>query len=46
MDVVIWTAVFFGGDLLILIFLLAWAFKKDREKKARLATEGAEADEG
>ncbi|HSI91955.1 MAG TPA: hypothetical protein VK925_00565 [Jiangellaceae bacterium] len=45
MDVVIWTAVFFGGDLLILIFLLTWAFKKDRDK-ARLATEGAEADEG
>jgi hypothetical protein len=38
MDVVIWTTVFLGGDLLIVIFLLAWAFKKDREK-ARLATE-------
>lgn len=32
MDVVVWTTVFLGGDLLILIFLLAWAVKKDREK--------------
>ncbi|WP_281354388.1 hypothetical protein [Phytoactinopolyspora halotolerans] len=36
MDVVIWTLIFLGGDLLILIFLLSWAVKKDREK-ARLA---------
>jgi hypothetical protein len=42
MDVVVWTAVFLGGDLLILTFLLAFAVKKDREK-ARLA---AESDQG
>ncbi|GGX76926.1 hypothetical protein GCM10007160_00090 [Litchfieldella qijiaojingensis] len=39
MDVVIWTLIFLGGDLLILIFLLAWAVKKDREKAARLTDE-------
>lgn len=39
MDVVIWTLIFLGGDLLILIFLLAWAVKKDREKAARLNDE-------
>jgi hypothetical protein len=35
-EVIFWTAVFFGGDLLALAFLIAWAVKKDREK-ARVA---------
>lgn len=39
MDVVIWTLIFVGGDLLILIFLMFWAAKKDREKAARYAEE-------
>lgn len=38
MDVVVWTLIFLGGDLLIVIFLMAFAVKKDREK-ARLAVE-------
>jgi hypothetical protein len=38
-DVVIWTVIFLGGDLLILIFLMAFAVKKDREKAARAAEE-------
>lgn len=38
MDVVIWTLIFLGGDLLIVVLLLAFAFKKDREK-ARLAAQ-------
>lgn len=50
MDVVLWTLIFLGGDLLIVIFLLAFAFRKDREK-ARLAAEpvqglAAEPDQG
>jgi predicted membrane-bound mannosyltransferase len=32
MEVVIWTLVFLGGSALIVIFLLSWAFKKDRDK--------------
>lgn len=32
MEVAVWTTLFVGGDLLILIFLLMWAVKKDREK--------------
>lgn len=32
MDVVVWTLVFLGGNLLIVTFLLAYAYKKDREK--------------
>ena len=32
MDVVFWTLVFLGGDILILVLLLFWAVKKDREK--------------
>lgn len=36
MDVVVWTLIFLGGDLLILVFLLIWAFRKDQEK-AQLA---------
>lgn len=39
MDVVIWTLIFVGGDLLILVFLMVWAAKKDREKAARLTDE-------
>jgi hypothetical protein len=39
MDVVIWTLIFLGGDVLILIFLMVWAVRKDREKAARLADE-------
>lgn len=35
MDVVIWTLIFLGGDLLIVIWLLTWAIRKDREKSAR-----------
>lgn len=31
-EVLVWTLVFFGGDLLILAFLLYWAWRKDREK--------------
>lgn len=31
-EVIFWTVVFFGGDLLALAFLIAWAVKKDREK--------------
>lgn len=43
MDVVVWTLIFLGGDLLIVIFLLAFAFVKDREK-ARLAAESEQGD--
>lgn len=32
MDVVVWTLVFLGGTLLILLGLMAFAAKKDREK--------------
>lgn len=32
MDVVIWTLVFLGGTLVILLSLMAFAAKKDREK--------------
>lgn len=33
-EVLVWTAVFLGGDVLVLILLLFWAVKKDREKRA------------
>ena len=36
-EVVIWTLVFFLGDLAVIIGLLAFAVRKDREK-ARLGT--------
>lgn len=29
---IVWTLVFFGGDLLVVIALIAFAVKKDREK--------------
>lgn len=32
MDVVVWTLIFVGGDVVVLVFLLWWAAKKDREK--------------
>lgn len=32
MDVVVWTLVFLGGTVLILLGLMAFAAKKDREK--------------
>lgn len=35
MEVAVWTTLFVGGDLLILIFLLLWAVKKDRAKALR-----------
>ncbi len=41
MDVVVWTSIFVGGDVLILAFLMFWAAKKDREK----ALHGGDADE-
>lgn len=31
-EVAFWTAFFFGGDVLALVFLVLWAAKKDREK--------------
>jgi hypothetical protein len=31
-EVIFWTAVFYGGDVLALAGLIAWAAKKDREK--------------
>lgn len=31
-EVIFWTAVFFGGDVLVLVLLILWAIKKDREK--------------
>lgn len=31
-EVVLWTLVFLGGNLLIVILLLAYAFRRDREK--------------
>ena len=31
-EVIFWTAVFFGGDVLAFAFLLGWAVKTDREK--------------
>lgn len=34
MDVVVWTLIFVGGDVLILLFLVLWAIRKDREKAA------------
>jgi hypothetical protein len=37
MDVVIWTLVFLGGSVLLVAFLLTWAWRKDREKQ-RLAS--------
>jgi hypothetical protein len=40
-EVLIWTLVFLGGTTVILIGLLVWAFKKDREK-----TRAADADGG
>jgi hypothetical protein len=40
MDVVVWTLVFLGGDLAVVIFLLAFAVKKDREKARRAAESG------
>ncbi|MGP4028672.1 hypothetical protein [Actinomadura sp. 3N407] len=33
-EVLVWTVIFLGGDLLVLILLLFWAVKKDREKRA------------
>lgn len=33
-EVLVWTTVFLGGDILVLILLLLWAVKKDREKRA------------
>ncbi len=40
MEVVIWTLVFLGGTLLILVGLMAFAAKKDREKmRAGMHTE-------
>ncbi|BBL80768.1 hypothetical protein RxyAA322_26220 [Rubrobacter xylanophilus] len=39
LEVIFWTAFFFGGDLLAVIALLLWAVKKDREK-ARAGTAG------
>lgn len=33
-EVLVWTIVFIGGDVLVLILLLFWAVKKDREKRA------------
>jgi hypothetical protein len=31
-EVIFWTAFFFGGDVLALVFLILWAVRKDREK--------------
>jgi hypothetical protein len=31
-EVIFWTAFFFGGDILVLVLLILWAIKKDREK--------------
>ncbi|MFG2086891.1 hypothetical protein [Spirillospora sp. NPDC048824] len=33
-EVLVWTVVFLGGDVLVLILLLFWAVRKDREKRA------------
>ncbi|WP_165874209.1 hypothetical protein [Rubrobacter taiwanensis] len=40
-EVIFWTAFFFGGDLLAVIGLLLWAFKKDREKARAQAAAGS-----
>jgi hypothetical protein len=31
-EVIFWTAFFFGGDILVLVLLIIWAMRKDREK--------------
>lgn len=41
-EVLVWTIVFVGGDLAIVIFLLLWAVKKDRQK-ARTTDDAEEA---
>ncbi|WP_281353367.1 hypothetical protein [Phytoactinopolyspora mesophila] len=38
MDVVIWTLVFLGGSVVLVTFLLIWAWRKDREKQRLAAT--------
>lgn len=43
-EVLIWTLVFLGGTTLILIGLLIWAFKKDREKTRADAESGGTAE--
>ncbi|PSK99129.1 hypothetical protein CLV30_11830 [Haloactinopolyspora alba] len=43
MEVAVWTAVFLGGDLLVLIFLILWAVRKDRQKAARASDEQQDA---
>lgn len=37
-EVIIWTLVFFGGDLLVIVALMTLAIRKDKEK-ARLGTD-------
>ena len=31
-EVIFWTTFFFGGDILVLVLLLLWAIRKDKEK--------------
>ncbi len=31
-EVIFWTTFFFGGDILVLVLLILWAMRKDREK--------------
>lgn len=45
MDVVVWTVIFVGGDIAILLFLMIWAARKDREKAMR-AQDGSTSPEG
>ena len=44
-EVLTWTVVFFGGDLLIVIGLMTWAFRKDKEKARLEAANGVPDDE-
>lgn len=40
-EVIAWTIVFLGGDLIVMLALIGFAMKKDREK-ARTAAESGE----
>lgn len=38
-EAIIWAAIFFGADILILAFLLYKALQADREERARVRSE-------
>lgn len=39
-EVIAWTLVFFGGDLLVVLALIAFAIKKDRQKAGKTRETG------